>query len=113
VVAYLNTRDFRDVVRLCQEKDPKATAVYEAMAYQIAKEIGGMAAVLRGRVDAIVFTGGIAHSSDFIGLITGYVGHFAKTLTYPGEFELEALAAYIAQVQSGEITPLTYEGRLD
>jgi len=111
VVAYLNTRDFFDVMRLLGEKDPEAIAVYEAMAYQIAKEIGAAAAVLRGKVDAIVFTGGIAREKEFIGEIIGYVEHFAKTIIYPGEFELEALAAYAAQVQNREIMPLIYEGK--
>ena len=108
VVAYLNTRDFLDVLKMRKEGDPKAIAVFEAMAYQIAKEIGAMAAVLRGKVDALVFTGGMSQSEDLIAEIKGYAGHFAKTLVYPGEFELEALAAYIAQVQSGEIKPHVY-----
>jgi butyrate kinase len=110
VVAYLNTRDFLDVLKWRSEKDPKAIAVFEAMAYQIAKEIGAMVAVLRGKIDAIIFTGGMANSKDFVETINGYTGNFAKTFVYPGEFELEALAAYIAKVQNGEITPLVYSG---
>ena len=113
VVAYLNVRDFRDVIRMRGENEPTAAAVYDAMAYQIAKEIGAMAAVLRGKVDAVVFTGGISNSSAFIEEIAGYTGHIAKTLTYPGEFEMEALAAYAAQVQDGEIKPLIYQGKVD
>jgi len=109
-VAYLNTRDFFDVMKWRAEKDPKAIAVYEAMAYQIAKEIGAEAAVLRGKIDALVYTGGMAREKEFIDDISGYVGHLAKTLVFPGEFELEALASYAAQVQSGEITPLVYLG---
>jgi butyrate kinase len=110
-VAYLNTRDFIDVMRLRTEKDKTAAAVYEALVYQIAKEIGAEVAVLRMKVDAIVFTGGMAREKEFIDDITGYVGHFAKTIVYPGEFELEALAAYAAQIQSREIKPRTYGGK--
>lgn len=110
VVAYLNTRDFFDVMRLYQENDPMAVAVYNALAYQIAKEIGAMAAVLKGKLDAIVITGGMSRETCFVEDIKAYVGRFAKTLVYPGEFELEALAAYISQVQSGEIKPIIYEG---
>ena len=109
-VAYLDTRDFRDVMRMYNEKDPKAIAVYNALVYQIAKEIGAMTAVLKGNVDAIVFTGGMSNEKCFIEDITDYVKHFAKILVYPGEFELEALASYITRVQSGETRPLVYTG---
>ena len=111
VVAYLDTRDFFDVMRLRAEKDPNAIAVYNAMAYQIAKEIGAEVAVLSGKVDAIVFTGGMAREKEFIDDISHYTGSFAKTLVYPGEFEMEALAEYITRVQSGEIKPLVYLGK--
>jgi butyrate kinase len=108
VVAYLNTRDFFDVMRMYNEKDPTAIAVYNALVYQIAKEIGAEAAVLCGKVDAIILTGGMAREACFVDDIKGYVGRFAKTIVYPGEFEEEAMAAYAAQVQSGEIKPLVY-----
>jgi len=109
VVAYMNTRDFFDVMRLYNEKDPAAVAVYNALVYQIAKEIGAEVAVLRGKVDAIVLTGGMARETCFIEDIKGYVGCFAKTLVYPGEFEEEAMAAYAAGVQSGEVKPRVYK----
>jgi butyrate kinase len=111
VVAYMNTRDFFDVMRLYNEKDPTAIKVYNALVYQIAKEIGAKVAVLRGKVDAIVFTGGMAREACFIDDIKGYVSSFAKILVYPGEFEEEALAAYAARVQTGEITPRVYTGK--
>ena len=111
VAAYLKTRDFIDVMRMYNNREPKAIAVYEAMTYQIAKEIGAMTAVLRGKVDAIVFTGGMSNEERFIESIRGYIGAFARTLVYPGEFELEALASYIYQVQSGEIKPHVYTGK--
>jgi len=113
VVAYLKVRDFRDVIRMRGEGDPQAAAVWDAMAYQIAKEIGAMSAVLAGKVDAIVFTGGISNSAAFLDDIRGYIGHIAKVIVYPGEFEMEALAAYAAQVESGEIKPLMYQGKVD
>jgi butyrate kinase len=111
VAAYLNTRDFLDVMHMRAEKDKTATAVYDAMSYQIAREIGAAVAVLCGKVDAVVFTGGMAGEKEFIDDINGYVGHFAKTIVYPGEFELEALATYAVQVQNREIKPRTYEGK--
>jgi len=111
VVAYMKTRDFFDVMRLYNEKDPTAIAVYNALVYQIAKEIGAEVAVLRGKVDAIIFTGGMAREACFIDDIKGYVGSFAKTIVYPGEFEEEAMASYAAAVASGEIKPRVYTGK--
>ena len=108
VVAYLNTRDFLDVIKMCEDKDPKAIAVYNALVYQLAKEIGAQTAVLCGEVDAIVFTGGMSRSESFINEIKKYVNRFARIMVYPGEFEMEALAAYITQVQTGEVKPLIY-----
>ena len=113
VVAYLNTRDFFDVMRMYRDNDPKAIAVYDALAYQIAKEIGAMWMVLKGKADAIVFTGGMSRETCFVEDIKEYTGRLAKTLVYPGEFELEALAAYMVQVQSGEIKPMVYRGNAE
>jgi butyrate kinase len=92
------------------EKDPKAIAVYDALVYQVAKEVGAMAAVLKGKVDAVVFTGGMAREECFVEDIKEYISHIAKVLVFPGEFELEALAAYISQVQNGEIASQVYIG---
>jgi butyrate kinase len=111
VVAYMNTRDFFDVMRLYNEKDTTAITIYNALVYQIAKEIGAEVAVLRGKVDAIVFTGGMARETCFIDDIKGYVSGFAKTLVYPGELEEEAMAFYAAGVASGEIKPRVYVGK--
>ena len=111
VVAYMHTRDFFEVMRRYNEKDPMAIAVYNAMAYQIAKEIGSELAVLKGKADAIVFTGGMSRETCFIEEIKSYIGSFAKVLVYPGEFEMEALAAYAVQVQGGEIKPNVYIGK--
>ena len=110
IIAYMNTRDFMDVEKLYNKGDPLAVEVFNALFYQIAKEIGATVAVLRGKVDAIVFTGGMAHWAFFIDEIKGYIEHFAKIIVYPGEFELEALASYAARVQNGEIKAQVYKG---
>ncbi|HOO31832.1 MAG TPA: butyrate kinase [Thermotogota bacterium] len=99
--AYLNTNDL--LVAYEQAKtDPKALQVIEAMAYQIAKEIGGMCAVLQGKVDCIILTGGLAHSIDFVEMIKGYVSSFGLVAVVPGENELEALATGCLRVLKGE-----------
>ncbi|HAX40312.1 MAG TPA: butyrate kinase [Clostridiales bacterium] len=102
VFSYLGTRDFREVQQRMLEGDEKASLVYRAMAYQHAKDIGAMAAVLRYSVDAIIFTGGIAHSERFCSEISGYVEKIAPILRYPGEEEMKALALGALRVLRGE-----------
>lgn len=102
VFSYLGTRDFREVEKRMLEGDEKATLVYHAMAYQHAKDIGAMAAVLRYDVDAILFTGGIANSERFCAEIAGYVGKIAPIHRYPGEEEMRALALGALRVLRGE-----------
>ena len=100
--AYLGTHDLAKVERMIGQGDEKAALIVEAMAYQIAKEIGAMAAVLEGRVHAIILTGGLAHSVSFTGAIKQRVDGFAQVLTYPGENEMEALALGALRVLQGE-----------
>ena len=102
VFSYLGTRDFREVEKRMLEGDEKATLVYHAMAYQHAKDIGAMAAVLRYDVDAILFTGGIANSERFCAEIAGYVEKIAPIHRYPGEEEMRALALCALRVLRGE-----------
>ena len=80
----------------------KAKETVEAMAYQIAKEIGAMSAVLKGDIDAVLITGGLAQSNYLIDLITSYIAFIATVKIYPGEDEMEALNLGVARVLSGE-----------
>ena len=81
---------------------PKAAAVFEAMIYQIAKEAGAMAAVLQGKVDAVLVTGGMAHSERAVARLREYVEWIAPVKVYPGEDELQALAEGVFRVLDGE-----------
>jgi len=92
LVGHLNMNDLRDVEKLVAEGNEEATLVYEAMAYQIAKDIGGAAAVLSGKIDGIIITGGIAYSKQFVGLIENRIGFLGNVIVHPGEDELNALA---------------------
>jgi butyrate kinase len=91
LLAYLGTDDGREITSRIAEGDSKAREVYEAMAYQIAKEIGAMATVLKGQVDAIVLTGGLARPplTDWLAERTEWI---APLRLYPGEHEMRALA---------------------
>jgi butyrate kinase len=100
--SYLGTRDLIEVERRIDSGDAKAALVFEAMAYQIAKEIGAMAAVLRGRVDAMLLTGGMAHSKKLIENLKDSVSWIAPIAVYPGEDELQALAEGALRVLHGE-----------
>jgi butyrate kinase len=100
--AYLGTRDLTEVERRVDAGDTKATAVYESMIYQIAKEAGAMAAVLCGRVDALLLTGGMAHSQRMVERLRGYLEWIAPIVVYPGEDELLALAEGVFRVLDGE-----------
>lgn len=92
VYSYLGTKDFREVERRAFDGDGEALTVFRALAYQLGKDIGAMAAVLRFRVDGIVLTGGMAYSQRFCEEIGGYVSAIAPILCFPGEEEMRALA---------------------
>ncbi|MBV7272966.1 butyrate kinase [Clostridiaceae bacterium UIB06] len=98
LVGYLGTNDTRKVSRRAKLGDKKAELVYKAMAYQVAKEIGAGAAVLKGEVDAIILTGGIAFDELFVNWIREYVDFIGKVIVYPGEFEMLALAQGVLRV---------------
>ncbi len=101
IVAYLGTNDMMKVEEEVKKGNSRYELVYRAMAYQISKEIGALSTVFKGDVDAIVFTGGIAYDSTFIGWITERVKFIADVLVYPGEKEMEALALGALRVLQG------------
>ena len=101
--SYVGTRDFREVQRRAlEEGDPDCRLVFDAMAYQLAKDVGAMAAVLRYKVDAIVYTGGMAYSDPLTEAISGYVGALAPVIRLPGEEEMRSLAEGALRVLHGE-----------
>ncbi|SHI85754.1 butyrate kinase [Dethiosulfatibacter aminovorans DSM 17477] len=90
-VSYLGTNDGRKVSEMIDAGDEKAKLIYEAMAYQIAKSIASNAAVLKGNVDAIIITGGLAYDERFVETIKERINFIAPIIVYPGEDELLAL----------------------
>jgi len=103
LVAHLGTNDARQVERrIIEEGDEHARLIYQAMAYQIAKEIGLMATVLKGDVDAIVLTGGLARSEMLVDWIVERVEWIAPVMIYPGEDEMLAMAQGALRVLRGQ-----------
>lgn len=109
MLAYLGTDDGKEVSRRAQNGDEKARLVFEGMAYQVAKEIGACAAVLRGDVQAIILTGGFARDKMFTGWIAERTKFIAEIVVMPGEDEQQALCAAALRVLSGQEQPLIYE----
>ncbi len=108
LVAHLGTNDGSEIRRRIEAGDEKARFIFDAMCYQIAKEIGAGATVLKGDIDAIVLTGGLAHDKRAIDQIESRVRFIAKVLVYPGEDEMEALAFGALRVLKGEEEAKTY-----
>jgi butyrate kinase len=100
--SYLKTKNLVEVERTIDSGDAKAKLVYEAMVYQIAKEIGAYATVLKGKVDAILLTGGMAHSARLVAELRERTEWTAPVHVYPGEDELQALAEGALRVLRGE-----------
>ena len=102
LLAYLGTTDGRKIEALYNEGDEMAKLVYDAMAYQISKYIGWLAPVLNGEVNAIIITGGLAHSKILTDMVIPRVSFIAPVTVMPGECEMEALAGGGLRILSGE-----------
>ena len=102
IVAHLKVNDMRKVEEMVKAGDREAILVFEAMAYNVAKEIGSLAAVLEGKIDAIVLTGGIAYDQHFVDLVRRRVEFLAPLIVLPGEDEMTALAQGALRVLLGE-----------
>ena len=102
LVSLLGTNNAMEVEKRIEQGDTYAKLVYEAMAYNVAKTIGEMATVLKGRLDAIILTGGMANSQMLTDWIKERVSFIAPVRIYPGEGEMEALAEGALRVMRGE-----------
>ena len=102
MLSYVGTTDFRVVCAKVVEGDPKFTEAYQALVYQLSKDIGAMASVLHFDVDAIVYTGGMAYEQFFCDDITACVGKIAPVIRMPGEEEMRSLAEGALRVLHGE-----------
>jgi len=106
--AYIGSNDARDLEKLVNDGDEHAKLVQDAFYQQVAKDIGGMATVLRGKVDQIILTGGIAYSKHTCEELEKRAGFIAPFTVYAGEDELLALAQGALRVMNGEEEPMKY-----
>jgi len=102
LVSHLGTNSLIEVEKMIANGNKYAKLVFDAMVYQISKEIGKHAVVLKGKVDAIVLTGGLANSEQLINGIKEYVTFIAPLFVYPGEHEMEAIARGVRRVLEGK-----------
>lgn len=110
-VSYFGTSDAKTVHGLVEQGDPKAVLVWNAMIYQICKQIGAMSAVLEGKVDGILLTGGLVRYADIVEGIRRRCGWIAPITAYPGEMEQKALAYGVLKVLHGEEVAIHYSGK--
>lgn len=102
LMAHLGTSKFTDILEKLTQKEPKVQLIANAFVYNVGKEIGALAAALRGKTDAIILTGGIANSKWVIEKLKEMVGFLAPIHVYPGEDELRSLAENAYWVLKGE-----------
>ncbi|MCX6829847.1 MAG: butyrate kinase [candidate division Zixibacteria bacterium] len=108
LLAYIGQSDLREVEKMIDSGDKKAELYFRAMAYQIAKEIGACTVVLKGKLDAIILTGGMANSKRLVDILKEYISFLGEVIVVPGEFEMEALAAGALRVIEKKEVPKDY-----
>ncbi|MBD3308918.1 butyrate kinase [candidate division KSB3 bacterium] len=111
LVAYLGTHDASEIITAIEQGDDHAKEVLEAMAYQVSKEIGALAAVLCGEVDAIILTGGLAHNDLVVDWIRRRVHFIAPVTCVPGEDEMLALYEGALAALTGVAAAKDYHGK--
>ncbi len=111
LVDHLGTSDAREVGKMIKEGNSYAKLVYDSMLYEIGKTAGAMAAVLKGKVDAVILTGGISYDPYVTEYLTDMLSFIAPVEVMAGEFEMEALAAGAIRVLKGEEEAKTYTGK--
>ena len=109
-VSHFGTSDAAKVHALVDAGDKKAVTVWNAMIYQLCKSIGGMAAVLEGKVDGILLTGGLMRYDDILKGVEQRCGWIAPITVYPGECEQEAMADAVLEVLRGQRQANRYTG---
>lgn len=113
LVAHLGTSSVPEILDRIDHGDLHSMLILRAMCYTTAKAIGEMAVALKGHVDAILITGGVAHSKRLTDFIAEHVDYIAPIYVYPGENELESLALNVLAVLTGEREAREYTSEPD
>lgn len=100
--AYIGTSDMKEALARIEEGDKEAELAVEGMLYQVAKEAGACAAVLKGKVDGVVLTGGVAYAEYVVNRLREYLEFLGPFIAIPGEFEMEALSRGVYRVLDGK-----------
>jgi butyrate kinase len=108
-MAYLGTADGQEVTERVKNGDKDADLIFRAMVYQVAKEIGALSTTMRGKVDGIILTGGLAYSELMTGMIKERVEFLGRVFIYPGEGEIEALRDSALRVLRKETIAQNYK----
>jgi butyrate kinase len=108
MVAYLGTNNFIEICRKAVDGDERAVLIRDAFVYQVGKAIGAMASALKGKVDAIILTGGIAFQEDTVNMIKPMIEYISEIVVYPGEDEMKALSFNGLLALDGKIEIKTY-----
>lgn len=109
LMSYLNTTDAEEILLRIENGDEYAKLIFDAMAYQISKEIGSCSVVLKGSIDNIILTGGLAYSEYLVNRIKDMVEFLGQVVIFPGEDEMSALNNGVLRIIQGEETPKIYE----
>ena len=107
--SYLETMDGREIESRIEKNDEYAKLIYDAMAYQIGKEIGSYATVVCGNINNVILTGGLSHSDYLVGKIKSMISFLGEVVVYPGEDEMDALNKGALRVLEGQEKPKIYE----
>ena len=110
-VSHLGSSDAREVCAMAANGNRYAALVWDTMVYQVIRYIGAMAGVLHGKVDGILLGGGMVHNRELVAAITDACSWIAPVTAYPGEFELEAMAAGAIRVLEGKEQAKVYTGK--
>lgn len=102
LTAHLGTNNMREILQRIKSGDEQAQLIVDAMLYHTAKQIASEAAVLCGQIDAILLTGGMAHSDYIVSELRRRIGFLAPVYTFPGEDEMKALALNALSVLQGK-----------
>lgn len=108
IYSYFGTKDFRTVAEKYKSGDRETIDIVNAMAYQVAKEVGALSVVGHGKIDAIILTGGIAYEKFFVDMVKERIDFLAPIFLYPGEDEMQALAEGTLRVLDKEEQPGLY-----